>query len=283
MFASMGEASREIGNGNLSVRERRDAILGLVLDRDRVTVRELTQRFQVSTMTVHRDLDALAERGVVRKDRGGATAQPTSLYESSLAFRLGEMREAKERIARVAAASVEPGSSIVLDDSTTGLRMVPYLARIPELTIATTFVSVVEEVARLTDSTINLIGIGGTYNAKYHAFGGPMTEQALLNLRVDQCFLACLVDINRGAFHREPDQARIKQVMIEIADKSTLLADASKFSKRGMHRVVGLESFDRVVVDDSTDPAIVSALRSYPLDVEVAGPPAAHEGNGSST
>ena len=265
----------QVPDEGLSAGERRETILQLLLEHESVTVRELVERFGVSTMTAHRDLDALAERGVLRKVRGGATAQPTALYESSLGFRLGEMQEAKQRIARAAAAQVQPGSSLVLDDSTTGLAMVPYLAEIPELTIVTTFVSVVDEVAHLTEGTVNLIGIGGTYDAKYHAFGGVMAERALRDLRVDRCFTACLVDVARGVFHREPEQAALKRTMLEIADASTLLADSSKFSKRGMHRIAGLDAFDRAVVDDSTDPAHISALRSHGLDVTVAGPDSA--------
>src|SRR4051794_15186527 len=268
----MGEENLVSQDENLAVGERRDAILRLLLERDSVTVRELTERFQVSTMTAHRDLDALAERGVLRKVRGGATAQPTALYESSLAFRQSEMQEAKDQIARVAASRVEPGSSLVLDDSTTGLAMLPYLAQIPELTIVTTFVSIVDEVAHMTDSALNVIGIGGAYDPKYHAFGGELAGQALRNLRVDQCFVACLVDVKRGAFHREAPQATLKRTMMEIADVSTLLADASKFSKRGMHRIAPLGAFDRAVVDETTDPECIAALRSAGLDVAVAGP-----------
>jgi DeoR/GlpR family transcriptional regulator of sugar metabolism len=253
-----------------SAAHRRDLIVQLLLDQDSVTVKELTERFQVSTMTAHRDLDALAERGVLRKVRGGATAQPTALYESSLTFRLSENREAKDRIAQAAAALVEPGSSVVLDDSTTGLAMVPYLAAIPELTIVTTFVSIVETVARLTDGAIDLIGIGGAYDPKYHAFGGVMAEQALRNLRVDRCFMACLVDVRRGVFHREPEQAALKRTMLEIADDCTLLADASKFSKRGMHRIAGLDAFQRAVVDGDTDADDLGALHALGLDVIVA-------------
>src|SRR3954454_23151297 len=125
----MGEENLVSQDENLAVGERRDAIRRLLLERDSVTVRELTDRFQVSTMTAHRDLDALARRGVLRKVRGGAAAQPTALYESSLTVRLSEMREAKENIARVPARSVEPGSTLVLDDSTTGLAMLPHLAQ----------------------------------------------------------------------------------------------------------------------------------------------------------
>jgi DeoR/GlpR family transcriptional regulator of sugar metabolism len=141
--------------------------------------------------------------------------------------------------------------------------------------------SIVDELAHMTDSSVNLIGVGGTYKPKYHAFGGVIAEQALRNLRVDQAFVACLVDVRRGVYHREPEQAALKRVMLDIADETTLLADASKFSKRGMHRVATFDAFDRAVVDDTTDPAIIAALRSSGLDVEVAGPEDAGLAEGS--
>jgi DeoR/GlpR family transcriptional regulator of sugar metabolism len=274
--AHQQENGLDPSDGQLDVGARRRAILSLVLERESVTVQELVGRFGVSAMTIHRDLEALERRQVLRKVRGGATAQPTTAFESSLAFRLGENREAKQHIARVAAQMVKPGMSIALDDSTTGLAMIPYLARIPEVTIVTTFASIVDEVAGMTEGTFNLIVVGGTYNAKYHAFGGAMAQQALRNLRVDRCFTASLVDVRRGAFHREPEQAALKRTMIEIADASTLMADFSKFSKRGMHLVAPFEAFNTAIVDERTDPGAIGALRAKRLMVKVAEPDDPH-------
>lgn len=255
----------------LSGSDRRQAVLDLLLERDKVTVRELEERFRVSTMTVHRDLDALEDRGVLRKVRGGATLQPTGVYESSLAFRLGEHPEAKERMALVAAQWVESGSSVALDDSTSALAMLPHIARIPQVTVVTNFISVFEAVARMTDSTLSVIGIGGVYHPKYHAFGGVLAEQALHNVHADRCFLSVsAVDVERGAFHQDADQAAIKRTMIEIADDAVLLADASKFSKRTIHRVVPLDAFDAVVVDDLTEQSNIRALEAHGLEVCVA-------------
>src|SRR3954447_7096919 len=134
-----------LGQTRSSAAGRRQDIVELLLERDSV-VRELVERFAVSTMTVHRDLDVLEANGVLRKVRGGATAQPTGVYESSFGYRLSHMREAKRRIAHLAAPSVEPGSSLVLDDSTTALALIPELAEISQLTIVTNFVSIVEAV-----------------------------------------------------------------------------------------------------------------------------------------
>jgi DeoR/GlpR family transcriptional regulator of sugar metabolism len=261
-----------MGTARSTANARRQEILALLLEQERVTVSELRQRFGVSTMTIHRDLDGLEERGVLRKVRGGATAQPTGLYESSLSFRSSQMRDAKEQIAVLAVQQVEPGSSIALDDSTTALAMLPGLAEIPGLTIVTNFISIVDAVAEMTDSDIQVIGVGGTYNPKYHAFGGVLAERALRELRVDRCFIAvAAVDPQRGAFHQEPDQAAIKRVMTEIATESTLLADHSKFDKQAVHRIVGFDAFTSVIVDGGTDAELVAELRDGGVHVQVAG------------
>ena len=261
-----------VSDDSVSSRERRDTIMHLLLESESVVVRDLADRFNVSAMTVHRDLDALEAIGVLRKVRGGATAQPTSVYESSLAFRLGKMADAKRSIAELAARRVTPGASVALDDSTTTLAMMPFLAEIPELTIVTYFASVVEEFARQAQSSLRLIVIGGTYNHKYHSFGGALAEQQLRNLSVDHSFVSVSsVDVERGAFHQELGQAALKRTLVHIARDSSLLVDATKFRRGGLHRVVELSELQAIYVDTTADARTVGTMRSAGLDVHVAG------------
>lgn len=251
--------------------QRREHITRLLLERDNVSVRELCELFNVSTMTIHRDLDALQARGVLRKVHGGATAQPSSLYESSLAYRLGAMADAKRSIARRAVLDVSPGSSILLDDSTTCLEMVPFLARIQQLTIVTNSLKVLEGLIAQDETTSKVILLGGDYDEKYDSLLGVLTEHSLTELRVDQCFLSVsAVDVGHGAFHQESHQARVKKTMTEIASSSILLVDSSKLGKRALHRIVGLDAFDLVIVDDAARPEDVSALRAAGARVAIA-------------
>ncbi|NEE10819.1 DeoR/GlpR transcriptional regulator, partial [Streptomyces sp. SID7499] len=91
----------------------------------------------VSLMTVHRDLDDLARQGVLRRFRGGASALPSTVFESSLDYRLGVNTAEKNAVARAAAALVEPGMSVMLDDSTTVLVMAGLLVDLAPLTVVT--------------------------------------------------------------------------------------------------------------------------------------------------
>ena len=248
-------------NEGISSRERRDTIKELLLEQESVTVRDLAERFDVSAMTIHRDLDALEAIGVLRKVRGGATAQPTALYESSLGFRLAQMPDAKREIAAAAAARVKPGASVALDDSTTTLAMLPFLAEIGHLTVVTYFASVVEEVSRLAPDTLELVVVGGTYSHKDHSFGGVLAEQQLMDLSVDHSFVSVpAVDVERGAYHQEVDQAALKRTLARVAHDSSLLVDSTKFASSALHRVVELSEFDAIYVDDGLSPDIVAKL-----------------------
>jgi DeoR/GlpR family transcriptional regulator of sugar metabolism len=250
---------------------RRAAIQDLLRERHEVTVNDLVERFDVSIMTVHRDLDALENRGVLRKVRGGATAQPSTFYENALAFRIEESTAAKEAIGEAAARLVAPGSSIVLDDSTTVLAMLPHLVNSPQLTIVTNFVSVLDAVRAMTDDTIDVIFVGGTYKSKYGSVGGALTVNSLKEFRVDQCFLSVsAVNVALGAFHREADHAELKRAMIGIAEESILLVDSTKFTKRAMHRIVDFDAFKLVIVDEATPHEVVDGLRARSVAVEVA-------------
>ncbi len=271
---------------SLPAEARRKEIVRLLLAQEAITIPELVARFHVSAMTAHRDLDELQARGVLRKVRGGATAQPSTQYESSLAYRLSVMTQAKQALGRHAVAHVEPGSSILLDDSTTCLAMVPFLAGIPGLTVVTNFLCVVEAVTQMKETDIRLIVVGGTYDPKYHSFLGLVASRALSDLRVDRCFLSVpALDPQDGVFHQEASQVRIKRGMIEVADSSILLVDSSKVPKRALHRIVGLDAFERIIVDRPTDTDSIDALRRSGATVEVAGDEGEDEaqavGNGS--
>src|ERR687894_3331661 len=100
---------------------RQEQVAEYVLQHGSVSAKDLAGVFGVSTMTIHRDLDELEHQGVLRKVRGAAEPQPTSLFESNVRYRLRASRVEKEAICRVALRHIKPGQSVMFDDSTTSL------------------------------------------------------------------------------------------------------------------------------------------------------------------
>ena len=111
---------------------RRQLIAETVMAEGSLRIEDLTERFGISLMTAHRDVDDLVSRGIFRKARGIVSAAPTSLIESSDVYRANRQAAQKKHLAEAAMRFVEPGQSIFLDDSTTVLQMTVHLpAKVP--------------------------------------------------------------------------------------------------------------------------------------------------------
>ena len=139
-------AKSELADGlGLAPRDRREQIRLRVADEGFVRIEALAEAFGVSLMTIHRDLDELQTQGWLRKVRGGATAQPSSLYHGDVRHRAQTMVKAKEELARCAVELVEPGQSIMIDESTTGLAVARLLPSRAPLTVITNFLAIINE------------------------------------------------------------------------------------------------------------------------------------------
>lgn len=253
---------------------RRQLITEAVMAEGTMRIEDLTERFGISLMTAHRDLDELVSRGLLRKARGVVSAAPTSLIESSDLYRASRQSAEKAALAEAAMRFVEPGQAIFFDDSTTVLRMAPHLpARVP-LTAITNSLILMNELRGVRDLT--LIGLGGQFYNWCNAFIGGMTIREVARLRADTLFLSMAAITDDFVFHQSAEMVETKRAMFDRAATRVLLADHSKFERRALHGLGALSEFDVVIVDDGTPAAHLDRMRSKGINVVVA--PAARSG-----
>lgn len=248
--------------------ERQRAITAAVMAEGAIRIDELAERFDISLMTVHRDLDDLVASGLLRKARGVATALPTSLVESSDVYRLGRQSREKDELAAAALDLVEPGEAVLLDDSTTVLHLARRLPERSPLTVISHALPVLTDLAGVRD--LALVALGGDYTNWCRAFLGRMTVESIGRLRADTVFLSSAAVVDGACFHQSPLIVDVKRAMLAAAARRILLVDHTKFSRRALHHVARLDEFDLVLVDSATDPAVVDELRSAGARIEVA-------------
>jgi DeoR/GlpR family transcriptional regulator of sugar metabolism len=256
-------------NSSLAPEQRQERIAELVLKQPFIAAKNLAERFDVSLMTIHRDLDELEAHGVLRKVRGGATPQASSLFESNVRYRLTVASEEKQALARAALLQIEPGQAVLIDESTTGLalaRLVP--ARVP-LTVITNSLSVMQELRSVRD--IKLIVLGGDYWPRHEAFCGLACEAAVSALRADVLYMSTTAISGGVAYQPDQDMAIAKRAMIAAAGRRVLLVDHSKFGRVALHRLAPLTAFDLVMTDDGIDEAGLRQLREAQVAFEVVG------------
>jgi DeoR/GlpR family transcriptional regulator of sugar metabolism len=257
---------------NFTQAERQAWITAQILEQGSVQVDELAERFQVSRMTIHRDLDDLEAQGVLRKVRNGATAQPSSLFESDIRYRIHRNTKEKEAMCRAVMQYIEPGQAIFLDEATTLLPLVRLLPAVAPLTVITNFLPILNELSACKG--IHLIALGGEYLPRFDTFTGLLTEQTMATLHADAFITSTTAAFQGVAYHPDQQVVRVKKAMIAHSTKQFLLIDHTKFGKTALHEVAPLQSFERVVVDAGVDTERLEHLRAMGVKVEVAAPEA---------
>src|SRR5262245_15360007 len=106
---------------------RRPELQALLAERGEASIADLAERFEVSEMTIRRDLEALEEEGAARRVRGGAIATVSRGYEPPFAKRATDDLAAKRAIAAAAAEHVRDGETAIIDVGTTNLELAKLL------------------------------------------------------------------------------------------------------------------------------------------------------------
>lgn len=255
---------------NLTRAERLKHIADDVLAKGSMLVDELAAALNVSRMTIHRDLDDLEKQGVLRKVRNGATAQPSSIFESNVAFRLASAIEAKQRIGKFAASLIDPGQSIILDEATSLLPLVEELPAIGDITVITNFMMIMERLSDVED--IRLIALGGEYLKRFDTYTGIICETSIRNIAANAYFTSTTALSQGAAYHPDPQITTIKRAMMRAASKRYLLMDSSKFGQTALLKVADLDQFDKIIVDKPLPDVEANALPGLRERVVVAPP-----------
>lgn len=240
---------------------RQRQILDHVLEAGSASAAELAALTGRSLMTVHRDLDDLSARGLVRKYHGGVSALPTSVFESSSDFRMQRRSEAKAALARQALTFIEPGMSVMLDDSTTVLALARLLDRVGPLTVLTNYRQVIELLIDVPD--IRLIVIGGLYSRTHDSFIGPSDQTGLDTYAVDIVFQSTSTMDDRMTYHQEQEVVTMKKVMLRAGARRVLMMDGSKVGQTSLHRYVAVADFTDVILTDDVAPELVEKIGDH--------------------
>lgn len=248
---------------------RQQRVADAVVESGSLTAAELADRFRVSLMTIHRDLDELAKQGVVRKFHGGVSAQPSNVFEANIRYRRKINRPEKLALATYARTLVEPGTAVMIDDSTTTLEVARLVGDGTPLTVVTNACGVAAELQDKDE--IRLITVGGEYSRTHDSYLGTVCTDTIARLHVDLLLLSTSAMSTTEIFHQETDIVEVKRAMIRAAARTVLLMDHTKVDRSALHSIVPLSDVDQVVVDWNTSGAFVDALKSRGVDVVVVG------------
>ena len=252
--------------------ERQQRIVSLARRNGRVAVPELATQFGVTAETIRRDLDALDERGVLRRVHGGAVpTEQLRLIETAVSVRASSNTRQKSAIARAALEFVPTGagSSILLDAGTTTSALAALLPETDLGLVITNSAHAAAQLALTHPGAVELIG--GRVRGVTGATVGSEATASIARLRVDVAFLGTNgVTLSHGLSTPDLEEASVKRAMISSARRVIALADSSKIGDELTTSFASIAQLDTLVTDAGIEAADLEALTASGLKVVVA-------------
>ncbi|HJQ46554.1 MAG TPA: DeoR/GlpR family DNA-binding transcription regulator [Amycolatopsis sp.] len=252
-------------------RQRQAMILEEARRTGAVRVSDLVARLGVSDMTIRRDLDVLAGRGLVEKVYGGATAiLGKSTDEPGFEVKSVQQQWQKEAVAELAVTLVRPGTAIGISAGTTTWTFARALDAVAGLTIVTNSIHVADALREAGQPDRTVVLTGGVRTPS-DALVGPVAVHSLRRLHLDQVFLG-VHGMADGPGFTTPnlDESETDRALVEAGRRLVVLADHTKWGIVGISTIADLDEAHVVVTDDGLPDAARETLAEHVDEVKIA-------------
>jgi DeoR/GlpR family transcriptional regulator of sugar metabolism len=263
-------------------KQRQDRILDEVRRHGGVRVSDLVDLLGVSDMTVRRDLDVLARKGLLDKVHGGASAPGTRTADEP-GFQAKSMRELAEKqaIAQRAAELVRAGTAVGLSAGTTTWALARRLCAIPRLTVVTNSIQVAEvlhEAGRPDQSVV----LTGGIRTPSDALVGPLAVAALSALHLDLVFMGTHgMDDRTGFTTPNLMEADTNRAFVRAARRLVVVADHTKWGVVGLSSFAAPDEADVLVTDSGLPRRAQEVMGEHVDEVLVADVSAGEQATGA--
>lgn len=227
---------------------RQERIVEILRATPSITTADLALRLGVSGETVRRDLQAMADDGIVQKFHGGVSLH-RDVQESPFQLRLRSNVAAKRRLAQQVCALLPDGASIVLDNSSTACFVAEALAERHGLTVATPSLEVARALAQSGDRHTVMLP-GGTLRSSDMTLAGANALRFATQLHPDYLIVSVAsLSARGGCLDFDPFEVEFKQAVYPHAGTVIVVADASKFEAPGLITSLPWSSVQVLVTD----------------------------------
>ena len=251
----------------MSLAPRQQSILERAREQGYVSIDELAQAFAVTPQTIRRDINQLADQGLLRRTHGGAASVGSSIQNTAYAMRAGLMRDEKQRIAEAIAAQIPDHASLFINIGTTTEAIARALLNHSGLKVITNNLHVAALLSAKADFEVLLAG--GTVRSD----GGVVGQAAvdfIRQFKVDYALVGISgIDEDGSLLDFDYQEVRVSQAIIDNARQVYLAADSSKFGRNAVVRLGSINLVDRVYTDAPPSPALTRLLAERKIQLNV--------------
>lgn len=249
------------------VEERHQEILRLLKENDKVKVKELSQRFDVTEDCIRKDLASMEAKKLLKRTYGGAVPCDSLHpgHSNIVAVRKNKNRKEKQIIAKKAVDLIHDGDMVFLDTSTTNIELAhEIIAKELEVTVISCMLDIAE-IFSTTKTKAKFILLGGEFNRSQNGFLGQLTMQMMKNFRFNICFMGVVgADLTSNEIMTYvPEDGIMKENAIKQSRRCYLMMESDKFDFKANYVFATLKDIDGIICETKLSEDIKKKLLNH--------------------
>jgi DeoR family transcriptional regulator, aga operon transcriptional repressor len=248
--------------------DRHQRIINKLAQVGAVNVLDLCTELNVSSVTIRKDLKFLEDKDLLFRTHGGATLTNPYTSDRSVNEKVKIRSGEKSNIGSAAASLIQADDCILIASGTTVLSLAKSIHPKSSLTVVTAALNVALEL--INHPEIEVIQLGGILRKSSSSVTGAYAEKILEDFSCSKLFLGVDgIDVEFGLTTTNMQEAQLNRKMINAAQKTIVLADSTKFGKRGFGKICGLEDIEQVITDKGISDHMVKTLTGMGIEVTI--------------
>lgn len=250
--------------------DRQGAILEQLLSQESVLVSDLAASLDVSLVTIRKDLTELEKAGKLYRSHGKAILINPFTNNRSVNEKEKLNTEEKQLIGSEAVKMLVKNDSIILASGTTIHALACNIQPEGKLTVVSA--SLQATMSLSGNENIDIIQLGGMLRHSSASVVGQYSMEFLRGCSFSKLFLGVDgIDVDFGISTTDIREAELNRAMMQAAQKTIVLADSSKFGRRGFAKISGMEDIDTIITDAKIPHAVAKCIEEMGIDLIIAG------------
>jgi len=253
----------------MNIAERHKYIIDKLGKEGIVHVADLSKELNVTMVTIRKDLKMLEDRKLLYRSHGSATPSSPYINDRPVDEKILVMVEEKKKIAMLAAKMIQEDDAIIIASGTTVAALASYIPSHHKATILTSAINVT--MALLNHPNIETVQLGGVIRKSSSSAVGHYAEEMLINFSCNKLFLGVDgISPDFGLTTSNMMEAHLNTKMIKSVQKVIVLADSSKFGRKGFGKICDIDEIDSIITDAGIPDIYRAKLEERGIEVIIA-------------
>lgn len=239
--------------------ERQKFILETAKDLGFVSMSEAAKALNVSLETVRRDINKLAEKGQLKKARGGASPLKVMVRkDGDYLWRISNFHQEKIAIGAEAAGMIKDNMMVAFTPGASMEALVSSISNVKNVTFVTNSLKIAEILLHkidLDEIQGRVLFIGGFMDGDCLSTKGTAATDEIDKCHFDIAFIACTALSEAGASLHDIELSFYSHHLMQRSTRSVLIAESDKVNKEANHLISELGDFDRIIIDNKIAPS----------------------------